>query len=72
MRFALTEEQEAIVATTRQFTEKELIPHEERVEKLGAIGERLGLRWGGRFRAPAKPDMGHFEYVTPAPAPRRA
>jgi hypothetical protein len=41
-------------------------------QKLGAIGERLGLRWGGRFRAPAKPDMGHFEYVTPAPAPRRA
>ncbi len=37
MRFALTEEQEAIVATTRQFTEKELIPHEERVEKLGEV-----------------------------------
>ena len=37
MRFALTEEQEAIVATTRQFTENELIPHEERVEKLGEV-----------------------------------
>ena len=37
MRFALTEEQEAIVATTRQFTEKELIPHEEKVEKLGEV-----------------------------------
>ena len=37
MRFALTEEQEAIVATTRQFTEKELIPHEEHVEKLGEV-----------------------------------
>ncbi|MFM9138405.1 MAG: acyl-CoA dehydrogenase family protein [Actinomycetota bacterium] len=37
MRFTLTEEQEAIVATTRQFTEKELIPHEEKVEKLGEV-----------------------------------
>ncbi|MGA1389553.1 MAG: acyl-CoA dehydrogenase family protein [Ilumatobacteraceae bacterium] len=41
MRFALTEEQEAIVATTRQFTEKELIPHEERVEKLGEVPSDL-------------------------------
>jgi len=31
--------------------------------KIGAIGEAIGLRWGGRFRAPAKPDLGHFEYV---------
>jgi hypothetical protein len=30
--------------------------------KLGAIGERLGLRWGGRWR---QKDMGHFEYVQP-------
>ncbi|MEK9722471.1 MAG: M15 family metallopeptidase [Rhodospirillaceae bacterium] len=34
-------------------------------QRLGAIGERLGLRWGGRFRPPAKPDLGHFEYVAP-------
>lgn len=32
--------------------------------KLGAIGEALGLRWGGRWRTPHDP--GHFEYVTPA------
>ena len=32
MQFALTEEQEAIVATTRSFVERELIPHEEQVE----------------------------------------
>lgn len=28
---------------------------------IGAIGEALGLRWGGRW---AQRDMGHFEYVT--------
>lgn len=27
---------------------------------LGAIGEALGLRWGGRWKVK---DMGHFEYV---------
>jgi hypothetical protein len=31
-------------------------------QKLGAIGERLGLRWGGRWK---QKDMGHFEYVGP-------
>jgi hypothetical protein len=30
--------------------------------KIGAIGEALGLRWGGRW---AQKDMGHFEYPTP-------
>lgn len=31
-----------------------------RVEaRVGAIGERLGLRWGGRFQP--KPDPNHFE-----------
>ena len=28
--------------------------------KLGTIGESLGLRWGGRW---AQKDLGHFEYV---------
>lgn len=28
--------------------------------KLGAIGESLGLRWGGRWKVK---DLGHFEYV---------
>jgi peptidoglycan L-alanyl-D-glutamate endopeptidase CwlK len=32
-------------------------------KRLGVIGEALGLRWGGRFRPPAKPDLGHFEYI---------
>jgi hypothetical protein len=30
--------------------------------RLGAIGESLGLRWGGRWSVP---DLGHFEYVPP-------
>jgi peptidoglycan LD-endopeptidase CwlK len=34
--------------------------------KLGAIGEALGLRWGGRWVK--TPDLGHFEYVERAPA----
>jgi hypothetical protein len=29
--------------------------------KVGAIGERLGLRWGGRWRSPFDP--GHFEWT---------
>ena len=41
MQFALTEEQEAIVATTRSFVERELIPHEEKVEKLGQVPKEL-------------------------------
>lgn len=31
-------------------------------QRLGAIGEKLGLRWGGRWQ---QRDMGHFEYVAP-------
>jgi hypothetical protein len=30
--------------------------------KVGAIGEALGLRWGGRWK---QKDMGHFEYLEP-------
>lgn len=36
---------------------------------LGDIGERLGLRWGGRWHPP---DLGHFELPpvsTPSPIP---
>jgi peptidoglycan LD-endopeptidase CwlK len=28
--------------------------------RLGALGEALGLRWGGRWKVQ---DLGHFEYV---------
>jgi peptidoglycan L-alanyl-D-glutamate endopeptidase CwlK len=30
-------------------------------QRLGKIGEAIGLRWGGRWQAR---DYGHFEYVT--------
>ena len=29
-------------------------------QRLGAIGEAIGLRWGGRWK---QRDLGHFEYV---------
>lgn len=32
-------------------------------QKIGVIGEALGLRWGGRWK---QADLGHFEYVTPS------
>ncbi len=31
-------------------------------EKMGAIGEKLGLRWGGRW---TQKDLVHFEYQDP-------
>lgn len=34
-------------------------------QTIGAIGEALGLRWGGRWTVK---DMGHFEYVVPSPS----
>ena len=37
MDFALSDEQELIVATVREFTERELMPHEEEVEQLGQV-----------------------------------
>jgi len=37
--------------------------------RLGALGEALGLRWGGRW---STPDLGHFEYVEPATTPPAA
>ena len=33
---------------------------------LGAVGEAIGLRWGGRWRVK---DFGHFEYVERPVAP---
>jgi len=31
-------------------------------QKIGPLGEALGLRWGGRWKVR---DMGHFEFVEP-------
>lgn len=33
-------------------------------QKIGALGEAIGLRWGGRWKVK---DMGHFEYVERTP-----
>jgi acyl-CoA dehydrogenase len=41
MDFALTEEQQAIIATTRAFVERELYPHEEEVERTGVLRPEL-------------------------------
>jgi hypothetical protein len=38
--------------------------------KMGAIGEALGLTWGGRWRKPVDP--GHFELRPPVVPPVRA
>lgn len=38
-------------------------------QKIGALGEALGLRWGGRWKVK---DMGHFEIIdTPGADTRR-
>jgi len=42
MHFALTEEQELIVDTVRNFVEKEIYPHENDVEKTGQVPKELG------------------------------
>lgn len=36
-------------------------------QKIGEIGERLGMRWGGRWK---QKDLGHFEYKPVHPSPR--
>jgi acyl-CoA dehydrogenase len=41
MDFALTEEQQLIVSTTRDFVRKELVPHERAVEDSGSLREDL-------------------------------
>ena len=41
MNFALTDEQKMIVEVTRNFVEKELIPHEDVVEKANAVSPEL-------------------------------
>ena len=42
MNFGLTEEQQLIVDTVRTFVEKEIIPHEQAVEKSGKVPKELG------------------------------
>ena|SRR5438309_12024170 len=46
---------------------KNWAPGDERWKRLGAIGEALGLRWGGRWvhLNGGYGDPGHFEYIHP-------
>jgi acyl-CoA dehydrogenase len=41
MQFSLTEEQQLIVKTTRDFVQQELFPHEQEVEETGHLREQL-------------------------------
>ena len=41
MDFGLTDEQRAVVATTKSFVERELYPHEEEVERTGVLRPEL-------------------------------
>src|SRR6202043_1004453 len=41
MDFALTEEQQLIISTTRDFVRRELVPHEREVEDSGSLREDL-------------------------------
>ncbi|MCB0016078.1 MAG: acyl-CoA dehydrogenase family protein, partial [Anaerolineales bacterium] len=42
MNLAPTDEQQMIIDTTRAFVEKELLPHEEEVERTNAVRPELG------------------------------
>src|SRR5215475_1409364 len=61
MDFALTEEQQLIVKTTREFVESELYPYEQQVEETGELDEGLRLQ----LRAKAI-DAGLFAANMPA------
>ncbi len=48
MDFSLDEEQRAIVATVRDFVRRELVPHEDLVERLDAVPPELAKQIRGR------------------------
>src|SRR5262249_38121887 len=48
MDFALNEEQRAVVATVRDFVRRELVPHEDLVERLDAVPEDLAREIRGK------------------------
>src|SRR5712672_2790257 len=47
MDFGLNEEHRAIVATTRDFVRRELVPHEDLVERLDAVPPELAAQIRG-------------------------
>jgi acyl-CoA dehydrogenase len=55
MNFGLTEEQQLIVDTVRTFVEKEIIPHEQAVEKSGKVPKELGQEIAQKVK-----DLGFF------------
>jgi acyl-CoA dehydrogenase len=55
MHFGLTEEQQLIVDTVRTFVEKEIIPHEQAVEKSGKVPKELGQEIARKVK-----DLGFF------------
>lgn len=57
------------VCPTELLTKKGWDPSSPLWGRIGAIGESLGLRWGGRWK---QRDLGHFEYVAPRADERRA
>ena len=48
MDFELSEEQRAIAATVRDFVARELVPHEDLVERLDAVPEELAREIRGK------------------------
>jgi acyl-CoA dehydrogenase len=70
--FALTEEQELVAATVRDFVERELRPHEEEVEQLGRLSPELAGKLKQKaidaglyaLNMPAELGGGGLDYVT--------
>lgn len=50
------------VCPVELITAKHWAPESPLWLKIGEIGERLGMRWGGRWK---QRDLGHFEWVEP-------
>jgi acyl-CoA dehydrogenase len=50
MNFGLTDEQEMIVATVRDFVEAEIYPHENEVERTGVVPPELGREIAAKCR----------------------
>ncbi len=48
MDFALTEEQQLIISSTRDFVRRELVPHEREVEESGRLRDRTVARTEGQ------------------------
>ena len=50
MHFGLTEEQNLIVETVRDFVEREIYPHEEEIDRSGVVPRELGLEIARKCR----------------------